>query len=322
MNRRAIAALLAAALAGSSCVSAPWRAVDARPAPANPPSADPYYGYTPQPITPVIEAIRAKPRFRQWRVTWPSARPLLRPDETIIVEWFETTAPGRRPAVLVYPILGGDYPVERGFARYFAEHGLHAALIYREKFKFSRERDAGYMELLFQQAVVKNRQVVDWLSAQPTVDAAHLGGFGISMGGIQAVITAACEPRLSAHVMCLAAGPMADILRMTHDRIVTKPRDRYLRETGHDLAWLTTAVQRALRSDPLRLAPAVNSSHVLYIAARFDRTMPWRLSRQLWQALGQPRRLTLPLGHYTSLLALHYVRWRALRWFEVQWSLR
>lgn len=285
------------------------------------PSVDAYYSYTPRAVEDRRELIREKPQFRQWAVRFQSVAPTIAAEETITCEWFEPKVDGKRPAILVYPILGGDYPIERGFARFFAEHGMHAVLIYRQKLKFSREHDAAHMEALFRQGILKGRQVVDWLERQPTVDAAHIGGFGISMGGMQAVITAACEPRITAHVMCLAGGSIAELLSQTRDNVVLKPRNRYLKETGHDVAWLTAELVRVMRSDPLLLAPHVETAQALFIAARFDHTIPRPLSQQLWRALGHPEFLTIPTGHYTAILALPFIRWRALKWYRARWQL-
>jgi hypothetical protein len=55
------------------------------------------------------------------------------------VEWFESTEPGRRPAILFNPILGGDYPLERGICRFLASHGFHVAMVRRKTLKISPE---------------------------------------------------------------------------------------------------------------------------------------------------------------------------------------
>jgi dienelactone hydrolase len=52
-------------------------------------------------------------------------------------------------------------------------------------------------------AVAEARAAVDWLTAQPEVDAARIGVIGYSLGGFLALMTAADEPRL--HVVALAA---------------------------------------------------------------------------------------------------------------------
>jgi len=275
-----------------------------------------YYDYPRQPAQAAVTLLEQRPRYRRHRVEFPSLHPIVEEHEVITLEWFETTRPGRSPAVLVYPILGGDYPLERGFCRYFAEHGFHAVLVYRAKFKFSRERGMEYLEGLLRQAVIKDRQTVDWLETLPQVDAGRLGAFGISMGGMNAVLTAAVEPRLRAHVIALAGGPLAEILRDTHDTVVTKPRTRYVSERGITLEQLHAEARAEVRSDPLALAPAVEASAVLMISAVFDRSIPRRNSDQLWEALGRPERLWLPLGHYTSYLLVPYVRAQALRFLR------
>lgn len=274
------------------------------------------YDYPRRPIHATTTLVKTRRRYRVFRVEFPSLRAVVEPQETITLEWFEPTAPGRHPALLIYPILGGDYPLERGFCRYFAKHGFHAVLVHRTRFKFSKDRGVRYLEQLLQQAVIKDRQAIDWLETLPNVDRERLGSFGISMGGMNGVLTAAVDPRLAANVFALAGGPLSMIIRDTHDRVVTKPRNRYIEERGITLAQLYSEAVSGVRSDPLAFAPYVDPRAVLMISAVFDRSIPRRNSDQLWEALGRPERLWLPLGHYTSYLFIPVVRAQALQFFR------
>lgn len=277
-----------------------------------------YYAYPPQAINPSYELVREQEGYRVQLVRWPLAMepPATGDDATIEVEWYASTQPGQRAALLVLPILGGDYPIERSFCRFFAARGLHCALVHRRTIKFTATESPEDFEALLRVAVIKNRQVLDWMETQPGVDATRLGVFGISMGALTGVMTAAVEPRLQALVAGLAGGSLADILCDTRDGMLTQPRDRYLATHAITREELHRRLTAALRTDPLRLAPHVDAARTFVIMARFDRTIRPRYGRQLWEALGRPARAVLPTGHYAALLATPYVQTRALRFYR------
>ena len=277
-----------------------------------------YYDYPRRAIDPSLELVSEHEGYSVQLVRWPLAiePPATGDDATIEVEWYESVQPGKRAALLVLPILGGNYPIERAFCRFFAARGLHCALVHRRTIKFTATESPADLEAMLRLAVIKNRQVLDWLEMQPSVDATRLGAFGISMGAITGVMTSAVEPRLQALVAGLAGGGMADILHDTHDPILRKPRERYLTKRAITLEELHRQLTEALRTDPLRLAPYVDGTRLLYIIARFDRTITRRHSRRLWEDLGRPETLLLPLGHYSSLLVTPYVQTQSLRFFR------
>ncbi len=269
------------------------------------------------------EQLEEQPRYRRFLIRFPLASPGFEPTEpTVEVEWFESRAAGARPAILFSPILGGDYPLERGLCRFFADHGLHVALTHRKTLKVSPEKDVSHLELLLRQAIVRNRQVVDWMAAQPNVDATRLGSFGISMGGMANVITAAVEPRLQAHVIALAGGSLADILCSSHDKLLTKPRAKYLAYHHIDLDTMHRILAEQIRTDPMRLAPYVDARRVLLIVTLLDRTIGTVNALRLRTALGRPETTFLPLGHYTAYLALPVLKRDSLRFFRKHLALR
>ncbi len=277
-----------------------------------------YYEYPRQPIESSQEFLSEREGYTVQLVRWPLAdRQAIPPSEaTIEVEWYESSQPGKRAALLVLPILGGHYPIERAFCRFFAYRGVHVALVRRRTIKLSATESPADLEAMLRRSVIRNRQVMDWLETQPSVDATRLGVFGISMGGIVGVMTAAVEPRVQALVAGLAGGPIADILCDTQDPILLKPRARYLAKRSLTLHELHRQLTAAIRTDPLLLAPAVDGHRVFLVMAGFDRTIRSPYSRRLWEALNRPQRLVLPLGHYTSLLAVPHVETRALRFFR------
>ena len=314
------------------------------PTAAAPSDTTAYYAYPHTPITPTVELLSEHEGYTVERVRWPLVPPPAGPTEgrsdiswsptstsdgllrrphagggmattdgleeserTIEVEWYESSQPGQRAALLVLPILGGNYPIERAFCRFFAYRGIHCALIHRRTMKFTTSASPTDLEALLRRAVIRNRQVCDWLETQPSVDAARLGVFGISMGGMLGVMTAAVEPRVKALVAGLAGGGIADVLCHTRDPILTRPRARYLAKQGLTLEELHRRLADGIRTDPLRLALYVDSRRVLMIMARLDRTIPTAERLALWRALGQPDTLRLPAGHYSSIVLVPVV---------------
>src|SRR3989338_5217481 len=186
-----------------------------------------YYAYPHRPADVTTQPLRNTQRVRESQISFPLSAPGFEPTEPLVeFEWLESQQPGRRPAILFNPILGGDYPLERNICRFLARHGFHVALVHRKTLKIGPDQPIEHLELLLRQGVVRIRQVVDWMEAHERVDAQRMGSFGISMGGIAGVITAAVEPRLKAHVVVLAGGGVADILVSSNDSLLAKPRRR------------------------------------------------------------------------------------------------
>lgn len=264
-----------------------------------------------------MQLVRNHRGFHEYLVQFPLAATDFEPTEPVVeFEWMESTWPGRRAAVIFHPILGGDYPLERGMCRYLAARGFHVALIHRKTLKISPEHPVDRLELLLRQGVLRMRHVVDWVAAHPRVDPTRIGSCGISMGGMASVMLAAVEPRVRAHFVALAGGSIPDILATSRDKLITKPRTRYLQRNHTDEQTLDRQLRQAIRTDPLRLAPYVDGRTLFMTIALSDRTIGRANAFRLWEALGRPPVVFLPTGHYTSYLFLPYLKVMSLHFFR------
>ena len=308
--------LIAYCFLPSGCAYAPLRAHAPGPQPL-PAEVARYYEYPRRAPQAAAQLVRESRKIREWFVQFPLSATDFEPTEPIVeFEWFESMQPGRRPAILFNPILGGDYPLERGICRYLASHGFHVAMVHRKTLKISPEHEVSHLELLLRQGVLRIRQVVDWMEAQERVDPSRLGSFGISMGGIASVMAAAVEPRLRVHVVALAGGGIADVLITSKDRLLTKPRARYLARNQIDLKTMEALLREHIKTDPIRLAPYVDRRRVFMFIALADRTIGLSNALRLWRALGRPKVVFLPLGHYTAYFSLPYLKYASLRYFK------
>ena len=316
MDRVLLTAYCLLLTAVTGCAYAPLRADAPRPQPL-PAELAAYYDYPKTARQATVEPVRDQRRFRECLVRFPLSVSGFEPTEPVVeFEWFESTEPGRRPAILFNPILGGDYPLERGICRFLAARGFHVALIHRKTLKISPEHPVSQLETLLRQGVLRIRQVVDWMASHERVDPERLGSFGISMGGMASVMAAAVEPRLRAHVVAMAGGSIPDVLVSSRDDLLTRPRRRYLERNHLDLATLERQLRQQIKTDPLLLAPYVDPHEMLMFLTVFDRTVGSANERRLWRALGRPQAVFMPTGHYTAYFLLPYLKYESLRFFK------
>lgn len=311
-------ALVAGALALSGCATIPWQA-PARPSRALAAELTDYYADPREPLTARMAPLGTEPRSR-WtaqRVTLTS--PSL--PQPIRLDWYAPRRPGRHAAVLIFPILWGNDLGVRAFAQAFAREGIHGVIVYRPTDKFSMEKPLGQLEDHLRTTVRYARRAIDWLETQPSVDPQRLGSMGISMGATLNVIVAAVEPRLTRYVFVLPASRLAHVVMTTKDRSIAEKRDEYLRRHGLTAAEAEQQLEATLRSEPLRVAGAVDPRRSLAVIALADRVIGRPQSMAIWRALGRPPTIWLPTGHYTSLVALPYITLKVL-WFFEDWAAR
>ncbi len=301
----------------TGCAHIPYH--PSRSAQPLPPEIAAYYAYPNQSPEATIQTVAQRPRFTEWLVQFPLSVSGFEPTEPVVeFEWFETKEVGRRPAILFNPILGGDYPLERGICRYLASHGFHVAMVHRKTLKISPEHRIERLELLLRQGVIRIRQVVDWMERHERVDPERLGSFGISMGGMASVMSAAVEPRLKAHVVALAGGSIPDVLLRSKDTLLTKPLAAYLARNRMARHTFEAQLRQAVKTDPLLLAPYVDPSRLFLFITLCDRTVGTANELALWRALGKPEATFVPLGHYTAYLSLPYLKRASLRFFRTK----
>lgn len=268
--------------------------------PALPPEMASLYVYPAEPLEAEILSSHERSGYRIQRLT-------LHP-HSIRIDWYQPTKAGKHPAVLLSPILAGNDLYVQEFAKFYAARGLHALIVYRPHEVFSADKDLGAIENHFRESVIGLRRAIDWLETQPTVDSEQIGSFGISLGAILTTLLAAVEPRVDAHILGLPAGEVAEIIMSSKDKAIRKRRKAYLERHGWDMEKGLAELERAIESEPIRFAPYVDPEEVLIIVGLFDRVVGSSRSLKLWRAIGRPRLIVLPTGHYTAVAATPYLK--------------
>jgi cephalosporin-C deacetylase-like acetyl esterase len=256
------------------------------------------------------------------KVTFPS--PVVTPhpnNNTVHCEYFCPTAAGKKPAVVVLHILGGDFDLARMVCRALAARGA-ATLFLKMPYYGERRQDGSPARMVsldveetargMTQAVLDIRRAAAWLASREEIDEAQIGILGISLGGITAALATGIEPRLTKACLILAGGGMGEV-------VWNAPQMTELREK-----WLTAGRTKdelfaALRPvDPVTYARPVPGRKVLMLNARHDEVIPPACTLALWRAFGEPEIVWWDAGHYTAVRYLASGVAKAADFFQPQ----
>ena len=185
-------------------------------------------------------------------------------------------------------------------------YGFDVAFCERAGSALSPPQRGRELDDLFRRTVLHQRMLLKWLrSADQPPSSTHV--LGISMGGIISTVLAAIDHDLNSAAICLAGADLANLVLVSSEGKVQKWL-KWRRATdgiGDDsLRW---ELYHALSYDPWRYAAAVPTEKVLFVSAEFDTVVPRRNQDLLWEGLGRPERLDMPLGHYTAAIAIDRV---------------
>lgn len=228
---------------------------------------------------------------------------------------------GKAPVVIILPIFGGDeYRLECYFARYFAERGITALVVEREKQELIA--DEKEINLLLDRSVHEAVSVLNWIGTQLELDAERIAIFGISMGGIIATLITAIDSRIKAAVLALVGDDLPYIIRHCQDGAlrgsgISAKRTEYLQERQLTPTVFEERLRSSIIWDPLKFASRIDPEKVLLVLAALDRVIPFKKGLHLRRAMRKPpKTIFLPSGHYTAMAYLPYVRRAAYRFLK------
>ncbi|MEZ6037492.1 MAG: hypothetical protein R3F29_08430 [Planctomycetota bacterium] len=212
----------------------------------------------------------------------------------------------RRPLVLLVPILAGGADLMELVAQRLCAEDFDGAFCARAGDALLPPQRGAELDELFRRTVLHQRLLLRWLASGPEAPPATFV-LGISLGGMVATVVAAEEPTVQGLAVCFSGGDLPSLMLASSEPIVREWIDWRRTTDGIDGDALGHELRRCLAHEPLRYAPRVATDKVLFVDAELDTVVPRRNQALLWEALGRPQRLSLPLGHYTSVLALDRV---------------
>jgi hypothetical protein len=294
------------------------QAYDARPAqPVSAESASLVAYQKPTPPACTSSNLESNGRFSVQRIAMPAAAS--KTNRVLELDFYRPHGTNCTPVILVLPIIGGGYPLEKFFCSYFARQGMAAVLVRRDRLKKTLE-DLGEINDTLQQAAIDARQAIDWVETRPELDASRIGAFGISMGGIRAAFLAPLDSRIRAATIGLAGGDLPYIIAHSKEGGIVRRREPYLQKHGITPDEFEQKLRTTLASDPLTVAPSIDPNKVLLVLATFDSCVPSKKGFELRRAMGKPETIIVPTGHYTALLFIPYIKSACLRFFREKFA--
>lgn len=311
----AVIALVAALLTGCCHLRESCNPRRTRPVAAETAALVAYHKLTPLSCT--SSNLESNGRFTVQRITMPAAAS--RTNRVLELDFYRPSGTNRTAVIVVLPIIGGGYPLEKLFCAYFARQGMAAILVRREGLKRTLD-DLGEINDTLQQAAIDARQAIDWVETRPELDASRIGVFGISMGGIRAAFLAPLDSRIRAAIVGLAGGDLPYVIAHSKERGIVRRREPYLQKHGITRDEFEQELRTTLVSDPLAVAPSIDPHKVLMVLARFDTCVPSKKGFELRRAMGKPETIIVPTGHYTALLFIPYIKSACLRFFKEKFA--
>ena len=263
--------------------------------------------------------LEANARFTLQRIETAAAGNHLRTNRTLALDYYRPTGTNRTPVIVVLPIIGGGYPLEKIFCSYFARQGMAAVLVRRDRLKRTIDRLEEVDDIL-RQAAVDAQQAIDWVETRSELDASRIGVFGISMGGIRAAFLTPLDPRIRAAAIGLAGGDLPYIVTHSTEPGLTRRRRGYMEKNGLPEPEFKKELQKVIHCDPLAVAPSVDPGKVLLVIAAADTAVPTSKQLELRRAMGRPETVFLPTGHYTAFLFVPYIKAACLRFYKEKFA--
>jgi hypothetical protein len=236
-------------------------------------------------------------------------------ERRLTVDYYDIRGETRAPAVLVLPMAGGGYAIERHFANYFATRGYAAVIVHRERVPKEQQLIEN-LNGMMHRMVIDHKRVIDWLETVPDVDTGKIGLFGISLGGIKGAILTPLEKRIQASVIGLCGGDVAHIIVHSTEPGLARKREEYLKQHNLTAEEAETRLRQMITRDPLVYAPYVDPARVLMVLARFDTVVPTAKGLLLKEKMGNPETIMIPAGHISAALSIPYIKAQAFEFFE------
>ncbi len=233
-------------------------------------------------------------------ITWPGREEKQHPP--LVLDYYPCKSGGYQPGLLISPIMGGSNKIAKHFAVYLSKRGYHCMVVHRPPNFFEGIEYPKVIDSLLRMAVIRDRMALDWLCQREEVDSSRLGSFGVSYGGIKNVILAGVEPRLKVNIFALAGGDLASLFMQSNLEELEAFRQRLIEKEGIDLKSFERDMRKLIKAEPLKFAPYIDARRTLLILARMDHTVPRRNGELLREALGYPRTVYIPAGHYSTAL--------------------
>jgi dienelactone hydrolase len=272
-----------------------------------------YFQYEKEAIQPDIERVEDRKGYWIEKIVFPSSM-----DGAQVTGYsYHPKSVDTGPIILIIPVLGGSYFFSENTAQYLVRQGFRCIRFERTADPLDAEKGLLHTERVLRHAIIDLRRTIDWLIETDPGVKNRIGVMGVSMGAIVTTLAIEVEPRIGPATIILGGGDIATILATSREGRVVRFREGVMAAEG----WTIEAFHKKARQlmapvDPLTYASRVNPTTVLMANGRYDTTIPYHLSEKLWEAMGKPRWIRTPTGHYSTVVYLPYLQHQAYLHFR------
>lgn len=286
------------------------------------------FSYEKQPIAAEEKLMKKGRNYEILKIVFPSYVKIGTNDK-VAARYYKLKGNEPRPVVLIFPISGGGYQIERHTAELLNKHGYHAVILERKKDLFridnlskiasgeELEKELAYSKEVFRQTVIDARRVIDWLETRTEIDAEKIGVSGVSRGGIFAGLLLVSEPRLKAGVIIAGGTDIAYTLAYSKEPGIKKVRNIVKKRFDlSDEQYREKAAKFVSGINAYDYPPITDPKNILMIHGLWDKMVPKHSAERLRESLGNPDIVWLPAGHLFSVLFTPYMDNLMIEYFE------
>jgi hypothetical protein len=223
----------------------------------------------------------------------------------ITIDYFELRGQKSPELILIFPILGGKNKFENYFADVLARAGFESAIIHRND-EFKNPALFAQIEAVMRRNTLRDMVALNFF--EKVLGKCLFGGFGLSRGAMNLVITAGSDPRLKYNFLALGCASISKVVRTSKEWRI-KAYIEELARVRHSTVERTLAfLEKTLISEPYVFAPVLDPQNTMLVLGALDSTVPFAEGLRLRKFLGNPATVYLLSGHATSLLYSRFFR--------------
>jgi dienelactone hydrolase len=291
------------------------------------------------PFTNHVKGTGANSLYEHRFLEIPSVGDNNQPDNIVTASYYRSVEPGSRPLVIVLPIWGTYTYPSRKMSKFIQRHSegeVHVLHVHGERYLVDWDGlaeapdEESFLEV-FREAIEHQRvtiidvqRLVDWAEQRPEIDADRVALIGFSFGASVGGSILAQEPRFAAAALVMGGAQQHKIIAYCAGWRLTEVRERAARDFGwsaEDLEGLLEPIMREV--DAANYPGRVDPQNVLIVEASRDDCMAEECRESLWEALGNPERISMEYDHKRSFysftpLGFNWLRYRIWEFLEAR----
>ncbi len=273
------------------------------------------YQYKKDDRLPVCKVVNSNELYTEYKLSFESYVKLPEKETNIAyAHYFEAKKNNCGKLVIILHGLG-----QRGresmfyFPPEFAKRGISSILLtlpfHNERKKYGTNDGEGFFVLdsvtmlnHFRQVIVDTRTLIDFTENGVIKNIEEISIFGLSLGGMSAVIAMGVDERIKRGVFALAGGNIAQIFWKS---LATLPLRRYVYaiKQNYDISQEEKEYTKISRLyDPATFGKFVKGRKVIMINGIWDPIIPRSATNELRKSLGNPQIIYLFAGHGTIMV--------------------